>query len=41
MAIYTKHPIFFTVGGIGTESMASGIQPDRFAGGVYNLVIGP
>jgi hypothetical protein len=41
MAIYTKHPIGFTVGGIGTESMASGIQTDRLAGGACGLVIGP
>jgi hypothetical protein len=40
MAICTKHPIFLPVGGIGTESMVSGIQTDRFARGVYNLVIG-
>jgi hypothetical protein len=41
MAIYTKHPIGFKIGGTGTESMASGIQTDRFAGGAYSLVIGP
>jgi hypothetical protein len=41
MEIYTRHPIGFTVSRIGTESMGSGIQTDRFAGGVYGLVIGP
>jgi len=32
IAIYTKHPIGFTVTCNGTESMTSGIQTDRFAG---------
>jgi hypothetical protein len=41
MGIYTKHPIRFAVSRIGTESMASGIQTDRFAGGAYGLVNGP
>jgi hypothetical protein len=40
MAICTKHPIFLTVGGIGTEPMASGIQPDRFASEADILVNG-
>jgi len=40
MAIYTKHPIDFTVSGIGIESIASGIQTDRLAAGAYGFVIG-
>jgi len=41
MEIYTMHPIGFTVSRIGAESMGSGIQTDRFAGGAYGLFIGP
>jgi hypothetical protein len=41
MEIYTKHPIWFTVNGIGAESMASEIRTDRFAGGAYGFVFGP